>query len=63
MTDLTTRDTRPLIRYAMRLEQEVLELRTELEAERAESRRLRELRIRDREIAAYYRGIVEGDVA
>lgn len=63
MTDLTTRDPRPLIAYAMGLEREVMELRAELEAERAETRRLRELRIRDREIAAYYRGIVEGDVA
>ena len=52
-----------LVKYAIRLERRVAILEGQLAQAKLEAERLRELRIRDREIAAYYRAIVEGDVA
>lgn len=59
----TTRDTSKLILYAMELEKENKELRAHIEKLNRENDRLRVLRRQDREIAADYRAIVEGDVA
>lgn len=61
--ELKTNDTRQLIAYARQLEDMNATLRDELKKAKAECKRLVELRRRDREIAAHYRAIVEGDVA
>lgn len=53
----------PLMAYALELERENKRLRQVIEQERAENARLRGLRMKDRETAARYRAIAEGDVA
>ena len=58
---MQTRDTSKLIDYAMQLERENKALKAVVEQERNENARLRELRKRDREIAAHYRALVEKD--
>lgn len=60
---MKTNDTTQLVAYARHLEEEVAILRADLARARADAERLRKLRIKDREIAAHYRAIVEGDVA
>ena len=60
---LRTHESERLYDYARNLEHEVAVLKADLAKARSDAERLRRLRIRDREIAAHYRAIVEGDVA
>ena len=60
---LRTHESERLYDYARHLEQEVAILKADLAKARSERDRAIALRIRDREIAAHYRAIVEGDVA
>lgn len=61
--ELNTNDSTQLVAYARQLEDMNKTLKDELRKSKAECKRLVELRRRDREIAAHYRAIVEGDVA
>lgn len=57
---MQTRDTSKLVEYTLALERQLKAVEAALDNERKEVSRLMELRRRDREIAAYYRSLVEG---